>query len=1071
MRNLGLGYKLGDGNQRAGRIGGRLSVAPPSTRAPWRRAVQVLTAVVAALALHSPSAHALKGDANGDGRVDIQDARLVADYLVGNVLFLPQPADADVNGDGRVSTGDALLILQFSKGLRTSFDFQAPIALTVLPANGAAGVLLTANISVFFSEPVSIASLNGGLTVKDAGTGAPVPGRIERAQDGVIATFFPDQPLSPFTTYRVDVSTGVKDEEDNALRQSFSSTFQTQALGTLVLISTNNTMAPINTLLAQPIMVKALSSGGSPVPQAPVVFSAQMGNGSFQPSGLRQLTVLTDNEGLVHASYKTGTQAILNSINISAVGFTTVPVFSVQTLPTPAVNLRLYTGDHQNGAPGLSPTFPLIVQATNAGGDAVSGTTVTFRVPQGQGSFGGQPTLDAITGSSGTAAAVFTFGSATGTVIVQASFVGMVGQGPQFTLFNLSPNPSSGTTIVGRVVDAQTLEPLSHVYVYLADAPSNWDWSDNTGHFQLTTTPGAHVVEVDGFESSPIGGNIYPVVAIPVNAVEGQVNDIGMPALLPRLDPQSYIDVSATQGGTLTLRSNPLWTLYIAPGSAHFANGSTTGRIYVADVPADKIPMPVAGGKISRFFDTIQPLNVRFDPPAPVAFPNSDNLPPGTVTEIFTLSYTSGTFTQTGRGKVSENGLVINSLPGEGITAGGWHNSPDPIPSPLYCIRTLLRLGYDVLAATLTAYGRSTAGSKVAQAFWEFLLCGLPSNQGPSNPILEIVTEDPSHAPHVAGSGGGGGGGGSGGGGSGGGNPQPPFNGPPDTPKPPDGDENTLPTITGLDVQVSTDAISGGGAAQVRITVLFDRPPARKDGIPIRIIDTPGNLVVFDGTPVPGIADGIRMTDGNAQVVLNVAFPIAFAAGVGVAEVLLDLTFVVEAVRDLAATVIIAQAVSKSVKMRLKKEYEIDTDALRNVRELRPNAPAITAFLNQMRNFVFISPQAFDEFTNFPGITETEKTARLGILASFNIRPALPPNPAIVAQFNSTNSTTFDSPGDAEVFASAAEHKRPLITSDQTAVNAVFFTFRHRLPPMECVLFPRNGGGPLFYPGLYPLSP
>lgn len=710
-----------------------MSASSPSSQ-PSCRAILVPTALLAVGLFLVPSAHALKGDANGDGQVNVQDARLVADYLVGNVLSIPRPADADVSGDGLVTTADALLILQFAKGLRTTFDFQSPLVLTVLPAVGSTNILLTANISVFFSEPISTNSLSGALTVKNVATGLAVPGRIERSQEGVIATFFPDQPLSPLTSYRVDVTTAVKDDEDNPLQQSFSGTFQTQALGTGVLVSTNNLSAPINELAPQPVVFKALSSSGTPVKQVPVTFTARMGSGVFDPSGKRQITVTTDDTGLARATFRVGGEAVVHTIEVGAIGFSAVPLLSIQAQALAPVNLRLYSGNNQNGSPGTVAPFPLVVQATDAGGNSIAGTPVTFKITHGQGNFGGQPEAIVPTNSSGAASALFTFGSSAGEIEVEAGFVGMQGQAPIFKLVNLIPQPLNPTTIVGRVIDAGTLKPLHRVYVYLVDTPTIWDWTDEDGVFNLTATPGSHVVSANGFESGPIEGRLYPVVAIPINVVEGQENDIGMPVLLPQLDDQSYIDVSEAQGGTLTLRSNPLWQLYVAPGQTRFANGTRTGRLYVASVPPDRIPMPVAGGKTSRFFDTIQPLNVVFDPPAQVAFPNADSLPAGTVTDIFTLSYTSGTFVRTGRGQVSEDGLVIRSLPGEGITMGGWHNAPDPVPPGTTCITGKIvssNGGKGVPKCTITVGGQSG----VTDGTGRYVLCNLVVNQ-PTVPII-----------------------------------------------------------------------------------------------------------------------------------------------------------------------------------------------------------------------------------------------------------------------------------------------------------------------------------------------
>ena len=408
-----------------------MSIPGKYTRHTPPRILAVQRLIAASLALlsllsASPS-FASHGDANGDGKVDIEDVRLIENFLVGNALSIPRPDDADVTRDGRVTTADALLILQFVKGLRTSFDLQSPRALTALPASGASGVLLSATVSVFFSEPVTGGSVAAGFTVKDVAGGLPVAGRLDSSQDGVIFTFSPDQPLAAGGSYRVDVTTAVADLEGNLLLQAFSSAFQTQALGTGVLVSTNNLSGPINELLAQPIIFKALSAAGAAVRQVPVSFTAKMGAGVFEPSGKRQVTVLTDDNGVAQASFRLGGQATEHTVDISAVGFSAAPRFSARALALPPVNLRLYSGSSQSGAPGGVATFPLVVEATDAGGNPVAATPITFSLTQGQGSFGGQAVASVATNSSGTAGAPFTFGAAAGAILVQAGFPGMLG--------------------------------------------------------------------------------------------------------------------------------------------------------------------------------------------------------------------------------------------------------------------------------------------------------------------------------------------------------------------------------------------------------------------------------------------------------------------------------------------------------------------------------------------------------------------------------------------------------------------------------------------------------------------
>lgn len=56
------------------------------------------------------SAYALPGDADGNGAVDIEDAQIIARFVVNQIPSLPNPADADATQDGKVDMEDAFVI-------------------------------------------------------------------------------------------------------------------------------------------------------------------------------------------------------------------------------------------------------------------------------------------------------------------------------------------------------------------------------------------------------------------------------------------------------------------------------------------------------------------------------------------------------------------------------------------------------------------------------------------------------------------------------------------------------------------------------------------------------------------------------------------------------------------------------------------------------------------------------------------------------------------------------------------------------------------------------------------------
>jgi len=88
---------------------------------PWQR--QILVGVRAnQIGDLAGDPTALKGDINGDGRVDLADAVLALKVMAGlkpaGIRENYSTSGADVNGDGKVGAADVGYILQYAAGLR-----------------------------------------------------------------------------------------------------------------------------------------------------------------------------------------------------------------------------------------------------------------------------------------------------------------------------------------------------------------------------------------------------------------------------------------------------------------------------------------------------------------------------------------------------------------------------------------------------------------------------------------------------------------------------------------------------------------------------------------------------------------------------------------------------------------------------------------------------------------------------------------------------------------------------------------------------------------------------------------
>ncbi len=141
--------------------------------------------------------------------------------------------------------------------------------------------------------------------------------------------------------------------------------------------------------------------------------------------------------------------------------------------------------------------------------------------------------------------------------------------------------------------------------------------------------------------------------------------------MLPRVDPASTAMVNPTQTTTVS-NTNAGVTLTVPRNTAMNSDGTIySGPLSVDMVPTDATPRELPEEFQPSFIITIQPTGVRFNNPVPITFPNTDNLPAGSVTELFSLSERGG-FESVGFGRVSSDGRTITTIAG-GVRSASWH--------------------------------------------------------------------------------------------------------------------------------------------------------------------------------------------------------------------------------------------------------------------------------------------------------------------------------------------------------------------------------------------------------------
>ena len=113
-------------------------------------------------------------------------------------------------------------------------------------------------------------------------------------------------------------------------------------------------------------------------------------------------------------------------------------------------------------------------------------------------------------------------------------------------------------------------------------------------------------------------------------------------------------------------------TLEVPPSTAMDSEGNEySGPLSIASVPVEATPRELPEAFSPSFIITIQPTGIQFNTPVAITFPNTDNHPPGSVVEIFSLSERGG-FESVGFAEVSSDGQTVRTISG-GVRSASWH--------------------------------------------------------------------------------------------------------------------------------------------------------------------------------------------------------------------------------------------------------------------------------------------------------------------------------------------------------------------------------------------------------------
>ncbi|MCM8622351.1 MAG: Ig-like domain-containing protein, partial [Candidatus Accumulibacter sp.] len=257
---------------------------------------------------------------------------------------------------------------------------------------------------------------------------------------------------------------------------------------------------------------------------------------------------------------------------------------------------------------------------------------------------------------------------------------------------------------VPYTADDIDLHPLANVEVFILGRPDLHTFTDGEGFFELTDTPVGDVkVVVNGRTASNAPDGFYfPEMTMDVTLEAGRVNTMmgsmgsreamaaheeRLQVYLPRLQQAILRSVDNTLRQTITLdpESAPNLTpdqigrlrLEFQPGSLIGEDGQqlANAQIGISVVPPELVRDMMPPGTTRHGFDiTIQAPGVAaFATPLPISFPNDLGLAPGTKANLLSFDHTTGRLEVRGSMTVSEDGTMVVSDPGTGITQPGWH--------------------------------------------------------------------------------------------------------------------------------------------------------------------------------------------------------------------------------------------------------------------------------------------------------------------------------------------------------------------------------------------------------------
>jgi len=284
-------------------------------------------------------------------------------------------------------------------------DAQAGVAGSVLP------LPLVVLVTDSLDRPVIDQTVDFSV---QTGGGSVSPASVTTGSDGRASASWTLGPSAGLQQVRAQAVGG---GAPTTLLVAFSATAVSGSGSLIAAVSGNDQTAPVNSALADSLVVKVSDGNGNPVSGITIDWTA-VGGGTVSPA-----TVVTGTNGRAATARVLGPTSGPQSAQASGAGLAGSPVTFVHTaIPSIPTTLAAVSGSGQTAPAGFEVAEDLVVLLTDANGNGVGGRSVTWVVGSGGGTVN---PVNATTDPNGFARTRWTLGSTAGQNSLTAVFSGI----------------------------------------------------------------------------------------------------------------------------------------------------------------------------------------------------------------------------------------------------------------------------------------------------------------------------------------------------------------------------------------------------------------------------------------------------------------------------------------------------------------------------------------------------------------------------------------------------------------------------------------------------------------------